>query len=129
MSLKNSHVQKYVDAVLKCNPHHSIVHSLVVGSIKGLRGSQVPPWLRQRVKKLLVPMSDRLTQMFCYKIEHILNDCLYWKDIQPSMNCSQLDDLISNVHEREYFRVTLLPLISKLELVKLCFEYLGPILY
>lgn len=129
MSLKNNHVQKYVDAVFKCNPDHSIVHSLVVGSIKGLRGYRVPPWLSKRVKKLLVPMSDRLTQMFCYKIEKILDECLYWNAIQPSMNCSQLDQLISDIHEREYFRVTLLLLISKPKLVELCFEYLRSILY
>lgn len=96
MRLNQKHVQEYCDLVLRCNPEQSIVHSLVVGAIKGLRGYQVPVWLKTRLKKLLVPLSDRLTQMFCFDVAHILESNLYWKGIVPSLNCAQLDRYISD---------------------------------
>ena len=129
MNLKRPEIQRYVETVLLCNPEHSIIHSLVVGALAGLRGYQVPPWIRKRLKKLLVPITDRMANMFCYKAEDIFEQCLYWNDIDVKMNSHDLDNLICKRHEEEHFSAVLLPLVHFKKSVDLCFEYLGVVLF
>lgn len=49
LSVVQESTRKYVEAVLQGNSKQSIVHSLRVGAIKGLRWYEIPPWLPPRL--------------------------------------------------------------------------------
>lgn len=99
LSFDKEYVKKYCETVLSCNPEHSIVQSLVVGAIKGLRGYQVP--------LCLVPITDRLAQMFCFPVDVVFNQNVYWKGISLDFTCKKLDKNIGEKHERAYFLVVI----------------------
>lgn len=126
LSLDKAFATKYCEAVLKCNPDHSIVHSLVVAAIRGLRGYVVPPWLRCRLRKTQVPLTDRLTQMFCYDVDQVLQENVYWKGISLQFTCAELDAYICDQHERAYLKQFIQTLLTNPDkIMQLCWEYLG----
>ena len=117
-------VQAYVNTVLACEPHHSIIHSLVVGAIRGLRGFIVPPWLRKRLKRNRVELTSRLAKMFIYSVEHVLQQNIYWKGIRNNFTCEKLDHYITDQHERAYVDVILTVFLDVLSR-QICWEYIG----
>src|SRR5438477_2759222 len=99
------------------------MHSLVVGAIRGLRGFQVPPWLRPRLKKTMVPLTDRLAQMYIYHVRDVLATNVYWKGIQSSFTCHKLDQYIDDQHQRAYFHALMMNVLRDKTFADLCAQY------
>lgn len=130
-SLQEQCLVHYREIFYQCDPHHSIVHSLVVGALNGLQGYVVPSNLTKRLRKTLVPITPRLRTMFCYDLRTITKACLFWPFLHESMTYSNVDKKIGDLHEQFYFQSVLkriLKLKNMTHVINLCWEYVGELL-
>jgi hypothetical protein len=128
LSLQEPSVAQYRDIFYRCEPQNSIVHSMVMGALEGLNDYVVPQTLAKRLRKTLVPITHRLRTMFCYSLEEVVKDCLFWSAIETHLTCDQVDRVICDLHERFYV-TKLMGSLVPLSLARLCWDYLGQVLF
>jgi len=87
-------IRRYVDIVSRCNPRHTIVHSLVCAALQGHRGYYLPEHLRGRIHKSIVQLSEETCVSTGYHFDDVMRDNIYFDQLTPEMNLKEVYEII-----------------------------------
>lgn len=90
----DDYVHRYVDIVSRCNPCHSIVHSLVCAALQGHRGNYLPKHLHSRIDKSIVELSEETCVSICYHLNDVMRDNIYFDQLTLEMNLHEVHQII-----------------------------------
>jgi hypothetical protein len=76
-------IHRYVDIVSRCNPQHSIVHSLICAALQGRRGYYLPEHLRGRIQKSIVELTEETCLSIGYHLDDVMRDNIYFDRLTP----------------------------------------------
>lgn len=94
---EDDNIRRYVDIFFRCNPHHSIVHSLVCAALQGHRGYYLPEHLHGRIHKSLVQLSEETCISIGYHFNDVIRDNIYFDKLTPEMNLKEVHHLIYSI--------------------------------
>ncbi|CAF1669033.1 unnamed protein product, partial [Didymodactylos carnosus] len=92
--LQNEYVKQYYDIFQKCEPTHSIVHSLICSALEGHRGSYIPEHLNKRVTKSKVLLSDATKIAYLFDLDDVASQVIYLNKFKLSMKLDNIYDTI-----------------------------------
>jgi hypothetical protein len=88
-------VRHYVEIFHRCCPRQSIVHSLICAALQGHRGDYLPEYLRGRITKSIVELSEETCTSIGYHLNDVMRHNVYFKRLTPEMKLKQVYDTIS----------------------------------
>jgi len=92
-------IRRYVDIVSRCNPRHTIVHSLVCAALQGHRGYYLPEHLRGRIHKSIVQLSEETCVSIRYHFDDVIRDNIYFERLTPEMNLNEVHNIIYGTND------------------------------
>jgi hypothetical protein len=91
-------VQRYIEVFEQSQPFRSIVHSLIVACIKGMRGYSCPEHIKGRLGgESVVELNDRVRTLFTFRFDRIADDNIHLDKMHGHMNIDHVDQLIEKL--------------------------------
>jgi hypothetical protein len=90
-------IRRYIDIVARCNPQHTIVHSLVCAALEGRRGYYLPEHLRSRIHESIVELTEETCLSIGYHLDDVMCDNIYFDLLAPEMDLVTVHKTIYNM--------------------------------
>lgn len=101
LDLVNPETKFYYYIVMNCKPENSIVQGLIIMSLEGNYGYNIPKILASRMISNEVNVSELTKRFIICDFNKLANSILYLNDIESDMNSDQVDDFIENFIQKK----------------------------